>query len=696
MNHYGFARVTVASPKVCLGYPSGNADAIIDILKQVQDSDVVVFPELCITGYSCKDLFRQQELHLHAIDAVWSLARFSTDRHQLIFVGAPVHVRTGLYNCAVAIYKGQVIGVVPKTHIPNYSEFEESRWFRAADGTEPGSFDFGRCGTVPFGANLLFPAEFGLVVHAEICEDLWMPIPPSSLAALAGANLFVNLSASNETVAKDEYRTQLVANQSGRCLGAYAYASANEGESAADVVFGGHCMIAENGHVIAETFRVGDGTMQTGPRFVTADVDIERLNRERTIQTSFGDSAKLFAQKSYRPARWHVADTIHPDLKRKVNGQPFVPQDAATLNKRAAQIFGIQCAATQRRLKQIDFPDVHIGVSGGLDSTLALLVLAKVFKQCNLDPKKIHGWTLPGFGTTEKTKGNALTLMEHLGISSGTIDIRPNCLQVFKDIRHDPFGVGMFHHSVELDKYGVTEFEDTLKNLAPERKKSDLTFENVQARVRTLLLMSKGFVIGTGDLSELALGWCTYNADHMSMFNPNCSIPKTLVKWLVRHVAETECSYERQEAGESLDVKAGTPGVIYRTYNGLFNCLMSICDTTISPELLPAGSDGNIVQSTEDILGPYELHDFYLPLFVRHGFTPEKILYLSDYAKFSREYPRELREQTLRTFLTRFFSQQFKRDCVPNGPKVGSVSLSPRGDWRMPSDALADAWLNGL
>lgn len=696
MNQYGFARVTVASPKVHLANPRENVDGIIDILKQVSNSDVVVFPELCITGYSCKDLFRQQELHFHTIDAVWSLCRFSAERHQLIFVGAPVHVRTGLYNCAIAIYKGQVVGVVPKTHIPNYSEFEESRWFRAADGTESSSFDFGRCGTVPFGANMLFPASGGLVVHAEVCEDLWMPIPPSSLAALAGANLMVNLSASNETVAKDEYRTQLVANQSGRCLGAYAYASANEGESTADVVFGGHCLIAENGHVIAETFRVGDGTMQTGPRFVTADVDIERLNRDRTIQTSFGDSAKLFAQKSYRMVRWYPPDSTWDELKRTVNGQPFVPKDKATLDKRAAQIFGIQCAATERRLEQIGFHDVHIGVSGGLDSTLALLVLAKVFKKRGLDPKKIHGWTLPGFGTTEKTKGNALSLMEHLGISSGTIDIRPTCLQVFKDIKHDPFGMGMFHPSVDLKLYGVSEFEDTLKNLRPEQKKSDLTFENVQARARTMLLMSKGFVIGTGDLSELALGWCTYNADHMSMYNPNCSIPKTLVKWLVRYVAETECNFEKQEAGESLDVKAGTPGVILRTYNGLHNCLMSICDTTISPELLPAGDDGNIVQSTEDILGPYELHDFYLPLFVRYGFTPEKMLYLSDHAQFSREYPRELREQTLRTFLTRFFSQQFKRDCVPNGPKVGSVSLSPRGDWRMPSDASAEAWINDL
>lgn len=684
MNRYGFARVTVCSPLVTVGNPQKNVDAIIAMLDRVPDSDVVVFPELCISGYTCNDLFRQRALFEAIEQAVLKLGQHCHNKNQLVMVGAPVPVGNELFNCAIVIQGTKIIGIVPKQNIPNYSEFYESRWFRQADGDEPREIVYNSL-PVPFGTDLLFKWSCHgseLIVGVEICEDLWMPIPPSSYQALGGANLLCNLSASNETVGKNEYRVQLVANQSGRCVGAYAYASAGPTESTTDLVFGGHCLIAENGHVLEESERVGhpDIPMNVGDRMATADIDTQKLQTERRLLTSFGD-----ASKSMKRVFRTVAFTGRGDLsglKRKVDGRPFVPKDTRTLKARCAEVFGIQCAGLAKRLKQIGVPNIVIGVSGGLDSTLALLVAAKTLKLMGESPAKIIGVTMPGFGTTAETKQNALDLMSWLGITQHTIDIRAACLQMFKDIGHDPFGVGMFHPSVELDKYGVTELEETLKHIDDERRaKGDLTFENVQARHRTAILFSKGFVLGTGDLSELALGWCTYNGDHMSSYNVNCSIPKTLVKWLVRYVAETQA--------DELDWL----GQRERVTNRLHNTLQGICNTVISPELLPPDAEGKIAQSTEDHIGPYDLHDFYLSCFVRNGFSPDKILFLSDHADFGRDYPRELREKTLRTFLSRFFSNQFKRSCVPDGPKVGSVSLSPRGDWRMPSDADVATWL---
>lgn len=686
MNRFGFARVTVCSNICTVGNPKKNVDDILRMLDRATDSDVVVFPELCVTGYTCADLFRQRRL-MDACEAeILRLTLHCKGRNQLVLVGAPVAVGNDLFNCALAISGTSILGVVPKQNIPNYSEFYESRWFRQADGDEPEQVIYNNL-PVPFGTDLLFKwrvHDQELVVGVEICEDLWMPIPPSSHQALAGANLLVNLSASNETVGKNEYRVQLVGNQSGRCVAAYAYASAGPTESTTDLVFGGHCLIAENGHILEESERVGhpDMPLTLDERMATADVDLSKLQSERRLLTSFGD-AKRINNKPYRVIPFTGKGEL-PNLKRFVDGRPFVPKGERKLKARCAEIFGIQCAGLAKRLKQIGVPNIYVGVSGGLDSTLALLVAAKTYRLLGLQPERITGITMPGFGTTDATKQNALDLMSHLGISQETVDIRAMCLQTFKDIRHDPFGIGMFHSSVELDKFDVTCLEEALSHLDDERRqKGDLTFENVQARMRTMILFSKGFVLGTGDLSELALGWCTYNGDHMSSYNVNCSIPKTLVKWLVRYVAEAEA--------DDLDVL----GKKERVSNRLHNTLMSITNTVISPELLPH-KEGEIVQSTEDSIGPYDLHDFFLVNFVRYGFSPDKILYLSDHADFGREYTREVREKTLRTFLKRFFANQFKRSCVPDGPKVGSVSLSPRGDWRMPSDADVHSWLEGL
>jgi NAD+ synthase (glutamine-hydrolysing) len=678
MNQFGFTRVTVASPVVRVGNPQRNTDEILTFLLNVATySDIVAFPELCLSGYTCADLFRQTKLLDEVQIGIGRIREYSEkNREQLIIVGAPIAVENELFNCAVVIAHGLVIGVVPKQNIPNYNEFYESRWFRPGNGDEPEMIALRQNCYVPFGTDLLFKTYSGIVVGVEICEDLWMPIPPSSLMALAGANILVNLSASNETVAKNDYRTQLVANQSGRCVAAYLYASAGPSESTTDLVFGGHCLIAENGTILAETNRVGDGSMNFGSKAATIDIDYEKLQNERRLLTSFGDSVGSISNKKWRHCSWQARQKMN-GLKRVVNGRPFVPSDPTKLKNRCTEIFEIQVASLIKRLGNLpDTPHVHIGVSGGLDSTLALLATVTAFDHFGVPRKNIHGYTMPGFGTTSKTKNNALELMTKLKISQETIDIREMCLQAFKDIKHDPFELGMFHPSCELDKFTVKCLEDALANIDsndPRLAKGDLTFENVQARMRTFILMSKGFVIGTGDMSELALGWCTYNGDHMSMYNVNCSIPKTLVQFLVRYVASNEDRF----------------AVVREVLN-------SIADTTISPELLPPGKDGEIVQSTEEVLGPYELHDFFLINFVRYGFSPEKILFLAEHAKFTQKFSAEFIKATLVKFISRFFGQQFKRTCVPDGPKVGSVSLSPRGDWRMPSDADAAIWLQKL
>jgi NAD+ synthase (glutamine-hydrolysing) len=661
MNRFGFVRITCASTRTSVANPAANAGEILGVLERVRDSDVVLFPELSVTGYTCGDLFGQSVLLEAGVRQTLRIVETTRGRRQLVVVGLPLAVGNSLYNCAVAIADGAVLGVVPKQFIPNYKEFYESRWFSSASGRECRSVLLGDR-EVPFGIDLLFRAGGGVMVGIEICEDLWMPIPPSSVQAIAGANVLLNLSASNETIGKSQYRADLVTGQSGRCIAAYAYASSGPTESTTDLVFGGHCLIAENGRLLAESSRVGDGKpIRRDSYWITRDVDIEKLQSDRRSTTSFDDCRKYL--EPVRAIDFALAEAM-PGLEREVPGTPFVPAEGAELHRRCAEIFGIQCAGLAKRIESLPSgTQLNLGISGGLDSTLALLVAVKTCDMLGYDRKRIHGLTMPGFGTTAKTLANARALMEHLGVASETIDIRERVLQLFRDLGHKPLGIDCR----ELDVAALVE----CLGRVPREARQDLVFENVQARVRTLLLMSRGFVVGTGDLSELALGWSTYNADHMSMYNPNCSIPKTLVLFLVRYVAMHEF-----EAGPVRET------------------LLSIAGTTISPELLPPAAGDEIEQSTEATLGPYELHDFILFHAVRCGFAPAKIGFLARHAAFTRPFAPDQVDAALRTFYRRFFSQQFKRSCLPDGPKVGTVSMSPRGDWRMPSDADAAEWLS--
>jgi NAD+ synthase (glutamine-hydrolysing) len=669
MNEYGFVRITCASPRITVANPIANADEIVRILDELPDSDIVLFPELCVTGYTCADLFGQSTLLDAGIRAVIGIALATVGRNQLLVIGAPIPAGNRLFNCALVLNDGSVQGVVPKQYIPNYKEFYELRWFSPATGTLPADIELGGR-RVPFGVDLLFEARVegglagnsGVLVGLEICEDLWVPVPPSALQAMAGATVLLNPSASNETIGKSQYRTDLVVGQSGRTISAYAMAGCGPSESTTDVVFGGHCLIAENGRLLAESPRVGDGQpIRRDSYWITHDVDVAKLLTDRRVTTSFDDGSSL--AKPFRLVSVVLAGTMD-GLKRNVPGTPFVPAEGPELHRRCAEIFGIQCAGLAKRIEQLPTnTPLNLGISGGLDSTLALLVTVTTCDMLGLDRRLIHGLTMPGFGTTQRTRINALALMEHLCVAAETIDISELTLQTFKEIGHAPFGIDCHGLNVESLRSALTR--------VPREALSDLTFENVQARLRTFLLMSRGFVVGTGDLSELALGWSTYNGDHMSMYNPNCSIPKTLVKFLVRYVA----------------LHQFPEGPVRQT-------LLSIVETTISPELLPAGAAGEIEQATEATLGPYELLDFILYHAVRCGYSPAKILFLSQFATYTRDYPRALIGRTIGTFYNRFFRQQYKRSCIPDGPKVGTVSLSPRGDWRMPSDADPAAWLN--
>jgi NAD+ synthase (glutamine-hydrolysing) len=668
MNDHGFVRISCVSLRVAVANPSANAAEILRMLERVTDSDIVLFPELSVTGYTCADLFAQSSLLDAAQRAIARITEATAGRAQLVVVGAPIPCGNSLFNCAIAISDGMVLGVVPKQYLPNYKEFYESRWFSPATGREPVEIDLaGR--RLPFGIDLLFEGRSrstgklaNVLAAIEVCEDLWVPIPPSSFAAVGGATVLLNLSASNETIGKSRYRSDLVVGQSGRCIAAYCLAGCGPTESTTDVVFGGQCLIAENGQLLAESPRVGDGQpVRRDSYFITQDVDVAKLLADRRVMTSFDDAISL--ARPFRKVPFTLSETM-AGLKRDVPGTPFVPPEGPELHRRCAEIFGIQCAGLAKRLEQLPpAAPLYIGISGGLDSTLALLVAVTTCDMLNLDRRCIHGLTMPGFGTTSRTRTNAVALMEHLGISSETIDISALALEAFQEMGHAPLGI-------ECRGLNVETFRAALARVGREAR-HDLTFENVQARLRTFLLMSRGFVVGTGDLSELALGWSTYNADHMSMYNPNCSIPKTLVKFLVRYVA-----LHRFAAGPVRET------------------LLSIVETTISPELLPASTTGEIEQSTEATLGPYEIHDFILYHMVRCGYSPAKILFLSQFATFTQPFPLELFERTMRTFYTRFFSQQYKRSCIPDGPKVGTVSLSPRGDWRMPSDADSGEWLH--
>jgi NAD+ synthase (glutamine-hydrolysing) len=526
-------------------------------------------------------------------------------------------------NTAVVIGDGRVLGIVPKQYLPTYREFYEGRHFRAGDGSEAPLLDWLGQRDIPFGIDLLFRWH-DAIIGIEICEDLWCPVPPSSLMALAGANVLLNLSASNETIGKAAWRRELVLSQSGRCIAAYAYASAGPTESTTDLVFGGHCLIAENGVLLGQSRHVGDGEPPDvlGTTSVTAEIDLQKLMHDRRLTSSF-DDGRLLNVRKYRQVEVLERPLAKSEAKplQAINGRPFVPQAPGTLDRRCAEILALQSAGLAKRLSQLsEHSPLVIGVSGGLDSTLALLVAVRTCDAGRWPRSRILGLTLPGFGTTATTHDNAQELMRLLGIRCSRIDIRQLALDTFRAMGH-----------------GV----------------SDLVFENVQARLRTFLLMSHGFVLGTGDMSEQALGWSTYNGDHMSMYNVNTSIPKTLVKFLVRHVALHDSPADVREV------------------------LLRIADTPISPELLPPDAEGRIRQSTEAVLGAYELHDFFLYHFIRYGFTREKIRYLAQHAEFEGTYTS---------------ADQDKRSCVPDGPKVGSVSLSPRGDWRMPSDGNSGAF----
>jgi NAD+ synthase (glutamine-hydrolysing) len=663
MIQHGFVRVAAAVPRLRVADCGGNVGAILELLERAEQQQVhvVVFPELALTGYTCGDLFQQPTLLQGARAALARLVAESKDCFAgLAVVGLPWAVGEQLCNVAAVFQSGRLLGVVPKSYLPNYKEFYEDRWF--APGHRMAARDVAwQGGSVPFGVDLLFDADVcvpGLVVGIEICEDLWAPIPPSSLQALAGARVLLNLSASNEVIGKAAYRRQLVAGQSGRGIAGYVYTSCGPHESTTDVVFGGHALIAENGSLLCETARFErDGTL------LVADVDLERLHVERLVNRTFGVS------QNDHPRVWRrigFAVTRSPErLVRHIDAHPFVPRGQDQLRERCEEIFHTQVAGLATRLEYIGRPPVAIGISGGLDSTLALLVACKTSDLLGVPRPKIQALTMPGFGTTPRTLRNAQALMQHVGVTALEADIRLLCLEEMRALGHAPFGI-------RLDGLTVDALAARLRELSAEACKSDLVFENVQARMRTSLLMNKGFTIGTGDLSELALGWCTYNGDHVSNYNPNVSIPKTLVKFLVRWAAENEFAGAAQKT------------------------LLDIVATQISPELLPASAEGEIAQLTESVVGPYELHDFFLFHFLRYGAPPDKILFLADHAEFERPYAVEERRHWLKVFIERFFANQFKRSCLPDGPKVGTISLSPRGDWRMPSDARASLWLEWL
>ena len=628
-------RVAAAMPRVHLADPAANVREILSLCKEIsaQQASVIVFPELCITGYTCADLFGQNRLLEDAEAAVAQVVAQTAGVDAMIVFGAPVRHAGRLFNCAVAARAGRILGIVPKTYLAGNNEFYEPRWFASARVLSPAGVRIRYAGQddVLLGTRQLFRIGEALA-GIEICQDLWVPVPPSSQAALAGAQLLINLSASNEYLFKHEYRKSLVCATASRLYAAYIYCSCAEGESTTDLVWAGSSLICENGSFLAEGERFARGS-----RFILADIDIERLETLRAKEHSFGFEGPVLAYV-VQDAGDTAATDFDACLLRHVEPHPFVPQgDPEALGMRCREILSAQVAGLVTRLEHIRCRKAVIGVSGGLDSTLALLVTSIAFDTLGIPRENIIGITMPGFGTTHRTHDNSVDLMRELGITSREISIVPGVRQHFADIGQD-------------------------------ESKHDLTYENSQARERTQILMDVagkegGIVVGTGDLSELALGWCTYNGDHMSMYGVNASVPKTLVRTLVRWAA---------------DNKFDSTGDIHRT-------LLDIVDTPISPELLPADKDGKIAQKTEDSVGPYELHDFFLYHFFRSGAGPDKLLFLARKA-FAGVYDEPTLRKWLETFLRRFFQQQFKRSCLPDGPKVGSVSLSPRGDLRMPSD----------
>ena len=654
---FGYIKVASAIPGVKVGDVSYNLQQAEEMIAKAEAKgvEIIVFPELSLTGYTCQDLFRQQLLIDAAEQAVVQLLDFTRQFDIIAVVGLPVMAGNILLNCAAVIQQGRVLGLIPKTYLPNYSEFYEKRWFASSQDLNPTDVLFAGSTIRITSQPTIFRTSTGATFGIELCEDVWAPEPPSTRLALSGADIICNLSASDELIGKHSYLCSLLAQQSARTMSGYIYSSSGFGESTQDVVYGGNALVYENGKCIAESER-----FSFEPQLVITQIDCEKLRAERRNNTTFINAQRpLNAQLSisnYQTVRFvdcqtplnSNLSTLNFILEREVNPTPFIPS-SADMKASCEEIFNIQVAGLAKRLVHTNCKTVVVGISGGLDSTLALLVCVKTFDKLKYPRKGIVGVTMPGFGTTDRTYNNALSLMQHLGITIKEISIKDACIQHFKDIEHD------------INVH-------------------DVTYENGQARERTQILMDlsnklNGMVIGTGDLSELALGWATYNGDHMSMYAVNVSIPKTLIKYLVHYVADNEV----EEACRDV--------------------LVDIIDTPISPELIPADENGNIKQKTEDLVGPYILHDFFLYYVLRHGFRPEKIFMLARkaFAPGSEyEFDDATIEKWLRTFLRRFFNQQFKRSCLPDGPKVGSVSLSPRGDWRMPSDASSALWLEAI
>ena len=639
--NYGFIRVAAVVPTVNVADCEANVDHIIKNIHEAckRNAQLIVFPELSITGYTCGDLFKQTTLIKSAFEGLERISIATSGLNALVVVGLPIVFEGRMFNCAVAICNGAIVGVVPKTYIPNYHEFYEKRWFTSSYNLRKNATININGLEVPFGCDLLFTMG-DAKIGCEICEDLWAPVPPSSMQAINGANILVNLSATNELTGKHNRLMSLITQQSAANIAAYVYASSGYGESTTDLVFAGNAIIAELGNVIKKGAR-----FNVGEQMAIADIDVEKINNARINNGTFGDSLEHYAT-AHREIEVPVMIFDNQKLERVIEKNPFVPSDDAMLSSHCEEIFNIQTQGLMRRLQFTGTKSLVVGVSGGLDSTLALLIADRAFSRLGYDKKNIIGITMPGFGTTDRTYSNALQLMHALNITVKEISIANAVLQHFKDIDHD----------VNVH---------------------DATYENSQARERTQILMDcankyNGMVLGTGDLSELALGWCTYNGDHMSMYSVNAGVAKTLVKCLVTWIANNVAA---KEWGEETK----------RT-------LLDIVDTPISPELTPADNEGKIKQKTEDLVGPYELHDFFLFNMLAYGFSPSKIFILAKEA-FAGEYDGATIKKWLTIFCRRFFTQQFKRSCLPDGPKVGIVGLSPRGDWRMPSDACAALWI---
>ncbi len=638
---YGFVRIASVVPTVNVADCDANVDCIISNISAAceRGAQLVVFPELSVTGYTCGDLFKQSTLLRSAFNGLHRIKAATKGKNALVIVGAPISYEGRLFNCAIAICNGRIMGMVPKTYIPNYHEFYEKRWFTSSYNLRKNATIEVDGEMIPFGCDLVF--TFGdAKIGCEICEDLWAPVPPSSMQAINGANILVNLSATNEITGKHNRLMSLITQQSAGNLAAYVYTSSGYGESTTDLVFAGNAIISELGEVLKK-----GSHFNVGEQMAIADIDVEKINNARINNGTFGDSLEHYATP-HREIEVPVMPLDLKKLERKIEKNPFVPADESVQNSNCEEIYNIQTQGLMRRLQFTHAKTLIVGVSGGLDSTLALLIADSAFTRLGYDKKNIIGITMPGFGTSDRTFNNALNLMKSMGITVMEIPIGPAVLQHFKDIDHD----------VNVH---------------------DATYENAQARERTQILMDcankyNGLVLGTGDMSELALGWATYNGDHMSMYGVNAGVAKTLVKSMVRWIANNI-------AGEAWGEESK-------------HTLLDIVDTPISPELTPTDSEGNINQKTEDLVGPYELHDFFLFNMLAYGFSPSKIFMLAKEA-FGDEYEASTIKKWLTVFSRRFFTQQFKRSCLPDGPKVGVVGLSPRGDWRMPSDACSALWL---